>query len=749
MQVNPSESTQPDAGLTQAQAVRLAKELGPNLVRPSQLRAFRLLLRQLRSPLLLLLAVTAGVSYFLGEQSDAIIIGLILAVSVGLGFANEFQAARAAQSLRKRISHWVTVYRDGQPIQLAASELVPGDVIELHLGDIVPADLELLQTIDFDCDESALTGESVPAHKEPGSQAFMGTVVHSGSARARVTATGKQTQFGKISAGLEDQAPQTAFQKGLNRFSFMLVQIALALTALIFVINLILQRPLIDAILFSLAIAVGISPQLLPAVVSTSLTQGSRRLARQKVMVKRLVSIEDLGNIQVLFTDKTGTLTEGSISFDASHPSPGHSIDQLTQLAVACTDVTPLVNGQLAGNSLDVALMQHFGGAGYGSSTPAAAGSTPAPTRLDEIPFSHESRYMAVLQPGLVIAKGSPESIFELCENVPKEFSAQLDALLAKGLRVVAVASREVEASVRNLHQSHLTNLKLAGLLSFIDAPKPTAESALLKLRELGITTKIITGDSPVVAEYLCDQMQIPAGRTILGSELDAMDDQALTQALPQTRIFARVSPEQKARIVRVQREAGVDVAFLGDGVNDALAIHEADVGISVDSGTDVARDAADVLLLEKDLHVLADGVVEGRRIFANTTKYILMGTSSNFGNMFSAAAASAFLPFLPMLPSQILLNNLLYDLSQMAIPSDRVDPQALARPAAWDMKMIRRFMLLLGPISSLFDFLTFAVLLSLFQSDPEQFKTGWFIESLATQTFVVFVIRTRMRPAF
>ena len=734
-------------GLTTAQATSLTKQHGPNLVRPQQLRGLRLLARQLKSPLLLLLAVTAVVSYFVGEHSDAIIIGVILTVSVGLGFVNEYQAARAAASLRKRIAHWVTVYRDGQPVQLAATELVPGDVIELHLGDIVPADLELIHTIEFECDESALTGESVPAVKEPGGQAFMGTIVHAGSARAQVVATGKNTQFGKISQGLEEQAPQTAFQKGLNKFSFLLVQIALALTILIFVINLILHRPLIDAVLFSLAIAVGISPQLLPAVVSTSLTQGSHRLAKHKVMVKRLVSIEDLGNIEVLFTDKTGTLTEGEVSYETAIAAGNFTTQQLTDLAISCTDVTRLVNGQLAGNPLDVALIQGVGaGAGEGK---GAGANSPTTERLDELPFSHESRYMAVLQPELLVAKGSPESILALCSSVPAGFKEQLETQLAQGRRVVAVAQRAVETSMQRMTATDLTGMNLVGILIFVDAPKPSAADSLRRMRELGIVTKIITGDSPVVAEYLCDQMGIPAGTTLLGADLDNMDDTALAAALPGARIFARVSPQQKARIVRVQRLAGADVAFLGDGVNDALAIHEADVGISVDSGTDVARDAADVLLLEKDLHVLADGVVEGRRIFSNTTKYILMGTSSNFGNMFSAAAASAFLPFLPMLPSQILLNNLLYDLSQMAIPTDKVDQESLARPASWDMAMIRRFMLLLGPVSSLFDFLTFAVLLTLFQSDPEQFRTGWFIESLATQTLVVFVIRTRKWPFF
>ena len=731
-------------GLTSQEAQALLKQYGPNTIRRNHARIWDLLWRQLRSPLLLLLAVTAAASYFLGEKSDAIIIGIIVALSVGLGFVNEFQAAKAADDLAKRISHKVTVWRDGQAVQLPATELVPGDVIDLHLGDIVPADLQLTDTISFECDESMLTGESLPVQKdaadEKANTASMGTIVHSGSARATVTRTGGNTAFGKIATGLDHRIPPTSFQKGLTSFSMLLVQVAGVLTVAIFVINLVLQRPLIDALLFALAIAVGISPQLLPAVVSTSLTQGARRLAKRKVLVKRLVAIEDLGDIEVLFTDKTGTLTEGQISFSSATDAEGIAAGTSVRLALACSDITELVSGEITANPLDLAL-----------ATSQPANASDGIKRIAELPFNHDTRSMTVLGEvdGVrqIIIKGAPEHVFECCSLVPEEFRAQLDEQLAAGRRVIVVAAKPSTAS--SLAVGDDTGLTLQGMLVFLDPPKASAADSLRRLADLGITTKIITGDSPVVAEYVCDQLGVPAGRTLTGKDLDGMSDVQLTEALAGARIFARVSPEQKARIVRVERQAGKDVAFMGDGVNDALAIHEADVGISVDSGTDVAKDAADAVLLERDLHVLADGVMEGRRIFANTTKYILMGTSSNFGNMFSAAAASAFLPFLPMLPGQILLNNLLYDASQMAIPSDRVDPELLARPSSWNMSVIRRFMLLLGPISSLFDFLTFAVMLKIFAADPQMFRSGWFVESLATQTLVVFIIRTRRRPFF
>jgi Mg2+-importing ATPase len=743
------------AGLTSENADARLREVGPNALRSHEVRALSVLGRQLRSALLGLLFVTAIVSFVVGEHTDALIIAVILAASVGLGFANEYRAARASQALHSQIRHSVTVRRDGTARSIDVTELVPGDVVELAIGALVPADLRILEVRGVcECDESVLTGESLPTPKQadpvpPGtalaecsSCLFMGTVVHSGSAVGVVVTTGGRTEFGRIALGLGDREPETQFQAGLRDFSALLAKVAGLLTAAILVVNLVLHRPLLDALLFSLAIAVGITPQLLPAIVSTSLAIGSRRLAERKVLVKRLVCIEDLGDVDVLFTDKTGTLTEGRISFTQAVDEHGADAPRVFDLGLVCNEA--VVDGATAvgGNPLDVALWQ---AAKARPIEPTVVG-----TRIATLPFDHDRRLSTVLvergDEHLLVCKGAPEAVLDRCVQVSDAARATLDALFRDGTRVVAVATRSVPASMRTLEPADERDFEFAGFLCFLDAPKASARGSLERLRALGITVKVVTGDNGLVAEKVCRELGLPVDGTLDGPEIDALTDDDLLERCAHTTVFARVTPEQKARIITVHRRAGRDVAFLGDGVNDAVALHHADVGISVEGATDVARDAADVVLLENDLGVLADGVVEGRRIFANTIKYVLMGTSSNFGNMFSAAAASAFLRFLPMLPSQILLNNLLYDTSQLAIPTDNVDEEVLARPSHWDVAFIREFMVFFGPISSLFDFATFGVLIGVFHAHAPLFRTGWFVESLATQTLVVFVIRTRRR---
>ncbi|QIS12539.1 magnesium-translocating P-type ATPase [Nocardia arthritidis] len=747
----------PADGLSENERVRRRQLFGPNAIRTHKTRLLPVLLRQLRSPLLLLLAVTAAVSFFVGERTDAIIIGVILAASVGLGLINEYRAERAADALHERIRHRAVILRGGTPESVDLAELVPGDVVELRAGELVPADLRLLSVTGLRCDESVLTGESAPVSKsvapvapespvaELVSCALMGTVVSAGRGRGLVTATGTTTEFGRIAAGLSERQPETEFQIGLRKFSMLLVWVAAALTTGIFAVNLVLQRPLLDALLFSLAIAVGISPQLLPAVVSTALAAGSRQLANCKVLVKRLVCIEDLGDIEVLFTDKTGTLTEGRIEYMRALDPDGGADGRTRLLGMLCTD--GVISGETlsAADPLDTALW----------ASPGAPTATVAKyRRLATLPFDHERRLLSVLvsddrgEPS-IITKGAPEAVLARCPRIPAAAQAVLDAEFAAGHRIVAVATRRADPAATALEPADERDLTLCGFLVFLDPPKSSAREALSRLSGLGVTVKILTGDNPAGALHVCRELGLPAEAAVTGTDLDRLDDRQLAECVKTTTVFARVSPEQKARIVRSQRAGGLDVAFLGDGVNDALALHAADVGISVDSATDVAKDAADVVLLEKDLGVLADGVVAGRRIFANTMKYVLMGTSSNFGNMFSAAGASAFLPFLPMLPSQILLNNLLYDSSQLAIPTDHVDEEQLARPARWNIGLIRRFMLIFGPISSAFDFATFGVMLWLFHADETLFHTGWFVESLATQTLVLFVIRTRRSPFF
>ena len=744
-------------GLAESEAARRLELTGPNAVRSYQARALPVLVSQLRSPLLLLLAGTAVASSFLGQASDAVIIGAILLASVGLGFGNEYKAAKAAEALHSTIRHRCVVLRDGHPQTVDVTELVPGDVVDLQLGQVVPADLRLLATAGLECDESILTGESVPAEKSPEpvaagtplaeltSCALMGTVVRAGSGTGVIVATAGQAEFGRIAQGLGQRPPETEFQVGLRKFSMLLVSVAGVLTAAIFVINVTLHKPVIDALLFSLAIAVGISPQLLPAVVATSLAAGSKQLARCKVLVKRLVCIEDLGDVDVLFTDKTGTLTEGSLRFMRSTGPDGTADDEPLLLGLLCNEAV-VANGTAAGgNPLDVALWN----------SPASAAQASALARWHRIatlPFDHDRRLVSVLAEDdrshrLIITKGAPEGLLARCASVPAAARAALDAEFAAGNRVVAVASREAPGRSA-ISPADEQDLNLSGILVFLDPPKPSAGTALRRLADLGITVKILTGDNPTVAAKVCTDLGLPAGQVATGADIDNAGDQ-LGDLLARTTVFARVTPEHKAQVVRAQRATGADVAFLGDGVNDAVALHAADVGISVDSATDVAKDAADVLLLEKDLNVLADGVTGGRRIFANTIKYVLMGTSSNFGNMFSAAGASLFLAFLPMLPSQILLNNLLYDSSQLTIPTDEVDAEQVARPTRWDVGFIRKFMIFFGPISSVFDFMTFGVMLWVFHAGPALFRSGWFVESLATQTLVIFAIRTRRIPFF
>jgi Mg2+-importing ATPase len=710
--------------------------------------ALQVLLRQLNNAVLALLAVTAVLSYFLGDSTQALIIGIILLVSVGLGFVNEYRAERATAALHSAISHNAVVKRDGHFGRIDVNSLVPGDVIRLELGELVPADVRLIDVNGLECNESILTGESTAKEKsleasgvdiaDADDVAFMGTVVSAGAATAVVYATGANAEFGRIAAGLGEREPETGFQTGLRRFSYLLLRVALTLTVVIIVTNLLLGRPLIDSALFGLAIAVGITPQLLPAVVSTSLATGSRRLAKLKVLVKRLVCIEDLGDIDILITDNTGTLTEGRIELiDTVDPAGAHT-DSVLRLGLLATDVDPK-SGGVSANDLDTALWRD-------------RQPVPDVTVVATLPFDHSRRATSALvdtaDGRVLVIKGAPEQILARCVDVPDAAQRTLSDLFADGRRVVAVATRAADGLGR-ITAADETGLHFEGFLVFADNPKSAARESLAQLAALEIEVKIATGDNPQVAEKVCADLGLASKGTVTGAQLEQVGDAEIDAVAKDNTIFARISPEQKARLISSLRRTGRSVGFLGDGVNDALALHSADVGISVDTATDVAKDAADVVLLDKDLGVLATGVAEGRRIFANTIKYVLMGTSSNFGNMFSAAAASAVLPFLPMLPSQILLNNLLYDSSQLAIPADRVDDDQLHAPSHWNIAFIRRFMLTFGPISSLFDFLTFGLMLGVLHAGPVEFRTGWFVESLATQTLIIFAIRTKKVPFF
>ena len=741
-------------GLSSAEAARRLAVHGPNSLPRGGHPALTILLRQLKNPLLGLLLAAVSVSFIVGERLDAAIIVAIVLLSVTLGFFDEFRADRSARMLEERLTRTARVFRDGEIQRVDAETLVPGDILVVEVGDIVAADARVIEANDLAVDESIITGESLPAEKraaaggEPGLATMLlsGTVVRSGRGRAVVVATGPASMVGAIAAGLHEAGRPTEFERGLRNFSLFLVGVTATLTAFILAANIWLGRGLLESLLFALAIAVGLTPQLLPAIVTVSLATGGRRLAERKVIVRRLVAIEDLGNLEVLFSDKTGTLTEGSIVLEELGCPPG---SEDTLLGWTASWLLAGIH-ETSGNALDAVLA---GDERIRQAAAARAGWT----LCDELPFSYEHRYaaVAVASPAgerWVVVKGAAEELLARCtaaDGWGEEWHAAAAAALARladdGLRVIAVAIRPDDG--RELAAQAAEGLRLVGFLGFSDPPRPEAKAAIERLANLGIEVKILTGDHPAVARHVCDRVGIPVRGVLTGADLEGLSPGELRDAVARTTVFARVTPEQKKLLVQAAQAGGRDVGFLGDGVNDAPAIRQADIGISVDTATDVAKAAADVVLLEKDLGVLADGVLEGRRTFANTVKYILMATSSNFGNMFSAAGASLFLDFLPMLPTQILLNNFLYDVSELTIPTDAVDEELTRRPAHWDLRTISRAMVVFGPVSSVFDYLTFALMLGVFNAGETRFQSGWFVESLCTQTLVIFVLRTHRVP--
>jgi P-type Mg2+ transporter len=755
-------------GLSRAEAAERLERYGPNELGRAGRTWLSILAAQLKSPLFGLLVVAAAVSIGVGERIDGGIILGIMTLSVGLAFINESRSEQTLALLREQTGRRANVLRDGKPADVAASSLVPGDVCLLQVGDVVPADLRLLEADQLTVDEATLTGEAYPAHKRPAPTvepaatvhkncAYMGTIVRGGRGNGVVAATGRATRLGGVAGGLQQHQPPTAFQRGLTSFAGLLAWVTGVLTVFIFVANAVLGKPLLDALLFSLAIAVGLTPQLLPAIVTVSLSTGARRMASKSVLVKRLVAIEDLGNADVLFTDKTGTLTEGEILLREAVDPAGAPAPGLVRLALLCSELHFEHGDVPLANTLDLAVWR--------SLKPAvAAAELAAAPAVGVLPFTFERRRTSTVveadQQRRLLCKGAAEEVLARCasarigENprplvdVQEQVNETLSGLLDAGHRVLALAERSIEP-LETYSDADETGLELRGFLVFADPPKQDAAESVARLHRLGIELKVLTGDHERTALHVCEQVGLPVKGVVRGADLAGLRPEQLPQLVARSTIFARVSPEQKAQLVAAEQKNGNDVAFLGDGVNDAVALHQADVGISVETAVDVAKEAADVVLLKKSLRVLAEGVVEGRRIFANTTKYVLMGTSSNFGNMFSAAGASLFLSFLPMLPSQILLNNMLYDVSELTIPTDRVDEELLARPEHWDIGFVRRFMVFFGPISSAYDFLTFAVMLWVFHAHAPLFRSGWFVESLATQSLVVFVIRTRRVPFF
>lgn len=749
-----------DAGLDSQEARRRLKEVGANEpAGTTHVAAVVQFLRLFLSPLVIILLIASAVSASLGDVVNASIIAVIVLLGIVLNFVQTYRSQQAVERLRAGVAPLATTLRDGQWCELPRRELVPGDIIRLTAGDLVPADARLVETVDLHVQQAALTGESLPVAKstevEPSDQesvaemsngVFLGTSVVSGTARAVITATGRTTAFGDIVERLRHRAPETDFERGIRHFAFLIMQTVFFLVLFVFLIGVVFHHQLFESVLFAIALAVGLTPEFLPMITTVTLGQGAARMAKQKVIVKHLESMQNFGSMDVLCSDKTGTLTGGAMKLDQALDLAAHSSDHVLLLAYLNSSYetgirSPLDEAILQSGSLDIHTYQ----------------------KLAELPFDFERRRLSVVvddgSQRLLITKGAPESLLDICEQYeidgqisPLDTARKADVvqsyqhLSEQGFRVLAVAYRPIDAQP-NYHISDEQRLILTGFVTFADPPLLDVAEALQALARDGVQVKILTGDNELVTRHVCSVVGLPADEIVLGHDMDRMSETALQHIVEQTHVFARVSPAQKNRIILALKHRHHVVGFLGDGINDAPSLHAADVGISVTTATDVARDAADIVLLEHSLRVLHQGILEGRKAFGNVIKYLLMGTSSNFGNMFSMAGAFLFLPFLPMLPTQILLNNFLYDLAQVTIPTDHVDPSFIQKPQHWNIRLIRNFMIFIGPLSSIYDFLTFFLMIKVFHASEPLFHTGWFVESLATQTLVLFVIRTAGNP--
>jgi P-type Mg2+ transporter len=750
----------PVEGLTTREAARRLVQYGANrLGTATNAHVIRLLLRQFGSPIVLLLIAAATLSVLVHDRTDGAIILMIVSVSGLLGFWQEYHAANIVSALLARVESEAAVLRDGREGHTPVADLVPGDIVVLSAGSSIPADCRVLVSRDLFVDEAALTGESFPVEKRdadlPGktplggrvNSVFMGTHVVSGTARALVVRTGADTEFGRISARVAMQPPRTEFERGVRRFGAFLVEVTLLLVIAIFALNVYLHKPALDSFLFALALAVGLTPQLLPAIISVNLAHGARRMAARGVVVKRLTAIENFGSMDVLCSDKTGTLTEGRVHLDCAldpfgRDSPGVLLHACVNAALQSGYANPIDEALCTQRLVDVT----------------------AWTKVDEIPYDFSRRRLTVVASTgtrtVMISKGSLESVKRVCsealtgegvvsfETVQQSTRDLQVSLEKRGFRTLGVAVREMPPGTSSIGREDENRMTFLGILVLSDPPKPAVDRVIDSLATLGVSLKIITGDSALIAARVAEQVGIRAPVVLTGAALQGISDAALPVQAAGANVFAEIEPGQKERIIRALQRHGCVVGYMGDGINDAPALHAADVSISVQKAADAAKAAADIVLLEQDLGVLEHGVREGRRTFANTLKYVFMATSANFGTMFSMAGASLFLPFLPLLPKQILLMNLLTDLPELAIATDRVDPEWIEQPRRWNVRFIRQFMLIFGVLSSVFDYATFAVLLWWLHSGPTEFRTGWFLESVVSAALVVLVVRTR-RQAF
>lgn len=760
---NTAASTPAFPGLSHEEAARRLLEYGENTIyHRERLRPIIAFIKKFNSPLLLMLIGAALISYFFEQRVNATIILVMVLMSAILDFVNTHKSERVAEALVARVQSTATVWRDGKKEEIPFRFLVPGDMIELSSGDVIPADCLVRAADDFFVNQSSLTGESFPVEKRAVTEesdtkplavgdehaVFMGTSVVTGRATGEVRNTGAHAEFGKIAARLSGAEAETSFDRGLKEFSLFIMRLTFVMILVVFAVNAYFGREILDSFIFAMAIAVGITPELLPVIMSVALSHGSLIMAKKNVIVKNLGAVQNFGGMNILCTDKTGTLTEDKITLVKCVDLADHASPLVLQHVGLSSRYQTIRKGPL-----DVAIEEHgtIDLDGY--------------TKVDEVPFDFTRRRDSIIAGykggRLMITKGAPESITTICDFVmdgdkrvawceeeKKKVREEYDRLSADGFRVLGVAMKTLPEEERVVyHHEEEEGMTFLGFAAFLDPPKQSAGLALRELAKLSIEVKIITGDSEVLTEHICRDLGFVITGVLTGDEVAKLSDSELTQKVQSVNVFARTSPEQKERIVTVLRHAGNTVGYLGDGINDAPVLRAADVGISVNNAVDVAKETADIILLDKSLSVLADGVVEGRKTFQNTLKYIKMGFSSNFGNMFSMMGASVFLPFLPMLPSQILLNNFLYDLSGTTLPTDHTDPESMQKPLKWNMRDFSKYILVFGVVSSLFDFLTFYLLFTVFHLSEMHFQTGWFIESIATQVLIIFIIRTKRTP--
>lgn len=762
-----------EQGLSSIEAKRRSAQFGANEFDPKSYHSvFMEAISHSTNPLIAILLIAALVSAFTGTIINSSLIILILIFSISLDYYQSHRALVTVKKLQQKIAATALVLRDNQWVKLPCRDLVTGDIIRLIAGDLVPADSLLLTAKDLHVQQAALTGESLPVKKgvfasvpvkniiEADNAVFSGSSIISGIATGVIVTTGYNTLFGTIAASLKKPSPRTEFEKGISLFGMFIMKTVFFLVIFVFVVNIYLKRSLIESLLFAMALAVGLTPELLPMITTVTLAAGAIHMAKKKVIVKNLMAIQNLGSIDILCSDKTGTLTSGKMRLDQYIDPLGKKNENVMLLAYLNsfygTEIANPFNTailkQISINPLDAAILKHT----HPDINPY--------NKIDEIPFDFERRRSSVVverdDTHLLITKGAPEYVLNICssldlgrrntlidDEIKKQCNAVFHSLSQQGYRVLAVAYRKLTQSQPAYNTQDEKNLVFAGYLAFYDPPLSNLKTIIKKLNEQGVKVKIITGDNDLVATHVCEQVGLNVNRILLGDELEHMTDPALGKIAEEVDVFARISPMQKQRIIIALRSRQHVVGYLGDGINDSPSLHAADVGISVAGAVNIAREAADIILLKRDLKVLLNGIIEGRKSFGNVMKYLMMGTSSNFGNMLSMTVAVLFLPFLPMLPMQILLNNLLYDTSQITIPTDNVDESFIKKPKHWDISIIKKFMFSIGPISSLFDFLTFYIMLTVFAASESLFQTGWFVESLATQCLVIFIIRTAKNP--